>query len=161
MSMIGNLLMISNGQLQQLIGEPSLVEDYIYAERKEDKFLNLDKSWHAIHFILNGNNYEGQGPLAMVFFGGEEIGEDHGYGLVRYLTTDQVKQVSLSLSEISHENFSQKYDPQAMDAASIYPNVWERDSAEGLKYIVPFFQDLKKFYNEAALRDQAVLIYIN
>ncbi len=161
MSMIGNLLMVSNQQLQQFLNEPSLVENYIYAEQKQEQYLDLDKAWHAIHFMLNGNAYEGQGALALAFFGGEEIGEDVGYGPARYLTVEQVRQVSESLSQISHEVFSQKYDPVAMDESSVYPNIWEREGEEGLHYILPFFDDLKKFYQEAALRDQAVLIYLN
>ncbi len=38
--------------------------------------------------------------------------------------------------------------------------MWDEDSEEGLQYILPYFQDLKQFYQEAALRNQAVLIYI-
>lgn len=159
MSMIGNLLMISEQNLQQLLDDPSLIEGYIFVGQDSDQFLDLDKSWHAIHFMLNGHVYEGD--LAMVFFGGEEIGEDLGYGAVRYLTPGQVKHVAEVISKINDEAFSRKYDPQTMDQVGIYPDVWEIDGADGLEYVLPYFQDLKVFYQNAVLRNQAVLIYIN
>ncbi|WP_151960815.1 YfbM family protein [Acinetobacter bereziniae] len=162
MSMIGNLLSISTQQLEDFIQSPNLLEAYVYGDQKDQKSqtLDLDKTWHAIHFILNGDAYGGQGPLAMVFFGGKEIGEDLGIGPARYLTAEQVKQVANSVEQVSDHQFSKQYDIEALDQADIYPNMWDEDSEEGLQYILPYFQDLKQFYQEAALRNQAVLIYI-
>lgn len=160
--MIGHLISISEKQLQQFIEKPNLIEAYIHTvQNQSNRYLDLDKSWHAIHFMLNGNDYEGQGALASVFFGGEELKVDMGYGPVRYLTIGEVKQVSDKLSLISDDAFCRKYEPVAMDDASIYPNIWEQDGEDGLQYILPYYQDLKVFYREAALRDEAVLIYLS
>ncbi|MBP2543926.1 YfbM family protein [Acinetobacter guillouiae] len=163
MSMIGNLLSISTQQLEHFIQSPNLLEAYVYSDQKDQQSqaLDLDKAWHAIHFILNGDSYGEQGPLAKVFFGGEEIGEDLGIGPARYLTAEQVKQVVTAIEQVSDHQFSSQYDIEALDQADIYPNMWDEDSEEGLKYILPYFQDLKKFYQEAAFRNQAVLIYIH
>jgi hypothetical protein len=163
MSMIGNLLSISAPQLEQFIQSPSLLEAYVYGNEKDphSQALDLDKTWHAIHFVLNGDAYGGQGALAMVFFGGEEIGEDLGIGPARYLTVEQVKQVAEEIEKINDAQFTAQYDLDALDQADIYPNMWDEDSEEGLEYLLPYFQDLKQFYQETALRNQAVLIYIH
>lgn len=61
---------------------------------------------------------------------------------------------------MSNRQFTVQYDLDALDEADIYPNTWDEDSEQGLNYILLYFQDLKQFYQEVALRHQAVLIYI-
>jgi uncharacterized protein DUF1877 len=42
--------------------------------------LSLEKSWHALHYLLTGTAEQAPPPLGNVIMGGEEIGEDRDYG---------------------------------------------------------------------------------
>jgi hypothetical protein len=163
MSMIGNLLAVSAEQLAAIVQQPSLVEALVYPEDGAEKanHLDIDKSWHAIHYMLNGDAWEGEEPFFLVVLGGEEIGEDVGYGPARYLKPDQVKAVASALSSLDLQDFSHRFDPSAMDAAEIYPQSWGEGGSEEREYLLDYFKQLSSFYQSAAQRNDAVLLYLN
>ena len=161
--MIGNLVALSPERLRSLIDEPDSVEEFLYPEdgdAEPDNHLDLDKAWHAIHFTLNGKVWEGEEPLFLTILGGEEIGEDIGYGPARYLLPDQVRVVAQALSSITPDDFATKFDPSALAAAEVYPEIWD-EGAEALEYVQSFYNDLRNFYIAASERNDSVLIYLN
>ena len=164
MSMIGNVVAVLPEQLQSFIEDPELIEAFLYPEdgdAEPDWHVDLDKAWHAIHFTLNGKTWEGEGPLFLAVLGGEEVGEDIGYGPARYLVPEHVKAVSAALSAVTPEVFGDQFNPSALAAAEIYPDVWDREGGDGLEYVQPFYIALRNFYMAAAERGDAVLIYLN
>ena len=76
LSVVGYLKQIKPEVLSSLLEGMGKAQDYIYDEDMES--LYLDKSWHAIHFILNGKAWGGEEPLAHVILGGTAISEDYG-----------------------------------------------------------------------------------
>src|SRR5262245_49739364 len=105
MSMIGNYRRLSLSELSQLLTTPESISDFLYSETQEsastDRELDIDKVWHAIHFLLCGSTWEGSYPLACVVMGGETIGTvDVGYGPTRYLMPQQVNDVANALENI-------------------------------------------------------------
>ena len=163
MSMIGNFIAIDSAALACLVADPERIASFIYpggADLAPDH-LDMDKAWHAIHFILNGRVWEGDGALGLVILGGEEIGEDIGYGPARYLTPDQVSDVATALSKVSSDDVTQRFDPAALDEAEIYPQTWARDDREGLSYVLHYYDKLVSFYRNAATRGDAVLLFIS
>lgn len=164
MSMIGNFVAVSPKRLAELIADPDSIGSFLYpddGDSEPENFLDVDKAWHAIHYTLNGKAWEGEPPLGWTVVGGTEIGEDVGYGPARYLTTDQVKAVAEALSTIDAEEFSTRFDPKALGAAEIYPEIWGRDDSEGLEFVLNYYNELRTFYLAAAERGDAALLYIN
>ena len=164
MSMIGNFVVVPPRQLDALIADPELIPPLLYPEEGDAEPINhldIDKAWHAIHYTLNGSAWEGEAPLFLVILGGREIGEDVGYGPARYLTSTEVVDVAAALATIGPERFAARFDPVAMDAAEVYPQIWQRDGAEGLAYVQDYYAQLSSFYRTAAERGDAVLIYLN
>jgi len=161
--MIGNFVAIPSSQLTALIAEPDLVESVLYPEDGTEpaNYLDVDKSWHAIHYTLNGKTWEGEEPLSLVVLGGVEIGEDVGYGPARYLRPEQVQTIAGALSAVTPQNFATQFNPAAMDAAEVYPQIWASDGAEGLEYVLHYYTQLSSFYQAAAERGDAVLVYLN
>ncbi len=162
--MIGNLVAVPPKQLDAFIADPDLVAPFLYPEDGDAEpanHLDIDKAWHAIHYTLNGKTWEGEEPLFLTILGGEEIGEDVGYGPARYLIPAQVQAVASALSAVDADQFSKRFDPAAMDSAEIYPQIWQRDGAEGLEYVTHHYAHLSSFYRAAAERGDAVLIYLN
>src|SRR5438552_527714 len=62
MSMIGNYLRLSPAGLAELRANPASVMDLLYPENgdRPPRHLDIDKAWHAIHFLLNGQTWEGR-----------------------------------------------------------------------------------------------------
>ena len=159
MSMIAGLAPISAAKLEALSGDPESILDESYPNSKSS--IDLDKAWHGIHWLLTGDAWGGEPPLALAIVGGEDIGPDLGYGPARFVTPSGVQAVAAALAGLTDEDLSSRYDPQAMDAQQIYPTVWERDGKEGLDYLVHYFRILARFYADAAQRGDAVLQWIS
>ncbi|OGF66391.1 MAG: hypothetical protein A2Y62_12525 [Candidatus Fischerbacteria bacterium RBG_13_37_8] len=124
--------------------------------------LNLDKTWHALHYLLSGNSEADETPLGKLIMGGKEIGEDLGYGPAHYLTSDEVKKCSDALQKISSNEIKHRFDPNTLQKADIYPNIWNEElTKEHLDYLLEYFDALKKYYKEAASQQNAMLIYFD
>jgi hypothetical protein len=118
--------------------------------------LDLEKSWHVLHYLLTGSASEAPAPLGNAILGGSEIGDDLGYGPSRFLTPEQVREVSSALSSISKEDLANRFDLEAMMAANIYP---VRDESE-LGLAQEYFGELSRFYAAAAAAGNAMLLYL-
>ncbi|TBL78914.1 DUF1877 family protein [Paenibacillus thalictri] len=54
MGVVGVLKHVETSKLEELIKNDEIINDYIYGDTEELDSLYLDKSWHAVHFILHG-----------------------------------------------------------------------------------------------------------
>jgi len=120
--------------------------------------VNLQKSWHCLHFLLTGRAEGPDGtPLGDAILGGAEIGgeeTDTGYGPPRALSANRVKSVAEALNAFPIDQKMQHFDSQAADKAGIYV---PQHGAEELK---EYFVNLRNFYDDAARRGNAVLLWI-
>lgn len=163
MSMIAGLAPLSPSQLDALRADPDGAGALCYPEdaTAHARNIDLDKAWHGIHFLLTSQAWDkGDGPQGLAILGGEDIGDDQGYGPARVVTPPQVAAVAAALSTLTDEELARRYDPQAMDDQQIYPTIWTRDGDEGLAYLLHHFHALERFYAEAAARGDAVLQWI-
>jgi hypothetical protein len=118
--------------------------------------LNLEKSWHVLHYLLTGKPEEAPPPLGNAILGGKEIGPDLGYGPARFLDPDEVRDVASALSTITSDDLAQRFDLQTMIAANIYPL---REESE-LQMAQEYFPHLSRYYSEAAAAGNAMLLYV-
>ncbi|MEW5821715.1 MAG: YfbM family protein [Cyanobacteriota bacterium] len=124
--------------------------------------MDLDKSWHALHFIFTDTAWAGNFPENFLLLGGKEIGsEDVGYGPARGLKSSEVIEVNSFLNGIDEIYLESKFDPHKLTAADIYPNIFTTDDNEPLKYTISYFSTLKKFIAKAAKNNKALIIYMN
>jgi hypothetical protein len=119
--------------------------------------LSLEKSWHTLHYLLTGSAVEARPPLGNAILGGEEIGPDAGYGPARFLDASEVHEVAAALAKVSREELSRRFDLKAMTAAQVYACNDSNDLALALDY----FDQLVSYYQDAASRDNAMLLYID
>ena len=158
--MIGNLLAVTQEELDSLYENPESISEILY-ETHQDDVVDLDKSWQVIHFMLTGFPYEGMPPLCHAIFGQEPIGEeDVGYGPALGTSSKVVSAISDALSKISEDEFCKMFNPESIAKADIYPQIWSEDGILE-EYIVPKFRELKSFYAEAAANNHAVITFIN
>lgn len=163
MSMIGNYRCLTEGELRALLEEPATITEILYNEETQNETenqLDIDKTWRAIHYLLNGTAWGGKEPLANAVLGGLPVGEeDVGYGPARYLWPTQVAETSKALQSISSEQLWSRFNAAAMKKAEIYPEFEGGD--EDKEYICGNFENIKSFFAAAASRGDAMLLYLN
>jgi len=133
MGMIGKLYLVSAEAAEQLVDDPTgvlallgLDDDFDYdvddeSDQESDDKLDLGKSWHGLHFLLNGSASDGEPPLNFLVAGGEEIGIDLGSGQVRIFDAAAVKRIDAALGNLSRDELLGRLDPEAFDDAGVYP----------------------------------------
>jgi hypothetical protein len=163
MGMTGNLIRISNDELNSFLQESALLEKKIYGEENINN-ADLDKAWCGIFYLLTGCEMaefnEAQAPLSYTLFSEQLVDEDQnlGYGPAHYVTPAQVKEVHAALLQIPVASLLEKYDAEDMNDADIYPQAWDDD---GREYIAEHFRIMKDFYQQAAENNEAVITYIS
>ena len=147
--------------------------------------LDLDKSWHLLHFLLTGDPLGGSPPLKDAIIGGTEIGPDLGSGPARVLTPEQVRAVADALAGVREADLRSRYIPDALEAAKMYPGMWKpiappvrgglfrrgrpngpevtahsKELAEFLDFAMENFRALGPFYAAAARDGDAMLLLV-
>jgi Domain of unknown function (DUF1877) len=91
-------------------------------------------------------------------FGGYEIGEDRGYGPVRYFAPALVAEIGGALQSPDLEGkLRARFDPPTMTELGVYPGVWERDDRD---WLIKAFRTLRDFYVGASEAEHAVVTLI-
>jgi len=163
MGMAGCFAAADKKTLAALRNDPSQIEEFLFPNDGDDvpeNYADVDKAWHGIHYMLTGSAVEGEGSLALAVLGGEEVGDDVGYGAARFLTPEQVKAVSAALQELGPESFASRFNAQAMEDADIYPKIWVRDGADALDYVLENYREMVAFYLAAAERGDGAILWL-
>jgi hypothetical protein len=124
--MIGNFLLVSDEALQATLASPESIHALLRAgyDRGPDSFVDVDKAWHCLHFLLTGTAWDGEPPLNFVAGGGTPVGdEDVGYGPARAFPSAELRSIADALDRIDRDDLSRRFDGARMDALEIYPNV--------------------------------------
>jgi len=166
MSMIGWLAAVDERAQEELRRDPDRFRDRLdwwdETGNRLPHMISLGKMWQALHFMLTGVPWAGEGPLSHAVMSGEAVGIDFGYGPVGFLKPTLVRAVSAALADLDVEVFKSRFSPAAMEAEMIYPNgIWERDKARLPDELVHYFKLLGTFYRDAASRGDGVLLWIS
>ena len=140
---------------RQILEDPEQLDELLDSDDDENS-VDIDKAWHALHWLLNDNGHPTDDSLSETIFGGESIGEDLGYGPGRLLPADRVRAVARALGQIELNSLRTRMDARAMESAEIYPMIWDEDDVFD-SYLAPAYERLRKFYAAAAAADQAVI----
>lgn len=162
MSMIGNFFKADDEMVQKM--RQGTTEDIIYNDAYDENMIDIDKTWHAIHFILSGDAYESDedNVLSKLILGGTPINEeDLGYGPALLLDKNLVKQIAEALHAWDETLFREKFDFNNMIANEIYPIIDGEDENDFYNYVWDYFINLKTFIIEAAEEGQNVITFIN
>ncbi len=153
----------SRGLLTRLLGRRAEVPPLELSE-DEGELLDLDKSWHGIHFLLTETAWEGEAPLNFVVGGGTEIaGQDVGYGPARAFRSDEVRIISQALERVSTEELCARFDPDAMRAAEVYPDIWESPSVDDgpLLFLTQHLEDLRGALRTLVARQRGLVVTLS
>jgi len=167
MSMIGIFIPLTAQELEKYVADSTLfdlmLDDALDEERNPD-WLDIHKWWDALSFLLTGVGPDeiakAAPPLSWTIFGAHVLDPDQdlGYGPASYLTPPEVKELAAALSGISVSQLKANYDSAKMNELELYPNNWDD---EDINFLLPYFEQLKKFYAKAAANNQAVITYLS
>lgn len=125
---------------------------------KVPKGLELEKSWHCLHFLLSGKVWEaGETPIEQAILGGAEIPDlvgVMGYGPVRFFEPTDVRKIATALETYPIEQKAKAFDQDAAATAKVY---CPKHSPEELVY---YFNLVKNYYREAVSKGHAMLIWV-
>ncbi|MEZ6243211.1 MAG: YfbM family protein [Phycisphaerales bacterium] len=122
--------------------------------------LDLEKSWHAVHFLLTAS-LEGSGSiLDFLVDGGEEIGDDTGYGPPRAFRADEVAQIARAMGAIDIPDLQSRFQPAEMNTIGIYPMVWDEPADELFEWLSDSFARLRAYLLDAAANGRGILVAI-
>lgn len=126
--------------------------------------IDLDKSWHALHFLYTGSEWEGSPPESFLLNGGQTIGDvDVGYGPARATTSAEVVQANDFLGTFDNQRLEAAYDPKKLSKAEIYPDIWTRESDDDdpLTYVREYHEILSNFVQQTVDKSLGLVIYIS
>lgn len=167
MGMIGNLLRVTEAELENYLEDSSLLETRVFNDEpgtEDDKLVDIDKSWDGILFLLTGQSITSNPghPLVKVLFSGQLIDEnqDLGYGPAHYLTPSQVADLNNAISIITTADLMQKYNPGQMIASNVYPVIWDEGN-DAFDYLATYFTLLQEVFAEATKNAEAIITFLN
>lgn len=120
----------------------------------------LEKAWHGLHFVFTGRADEAPAPFGYLLSGGEEMGEDLGYGPARYLTHAEVGRFRDVLLAINEQELDRRFDLAALEQNDIYPGCWDEDRDELLEEYTEYFAQLKADLGRTIDSGEGLLIVI-
>jgi hypothetical protein len=153
------IMRLSKAQLDRVLADHNYFWTLREQWRDTDHCIDIDKTWHAIHYIFTNRAWGGSAPAKWIIEGDTPIPElDGGYGSACYLTPAQVSEVNDLL--VSEEELRKRYNPRQLDAADIYPHTWYRDSDSEFEYLVYHYKNLRTLYQKAAEAKEYVIMFI-
>lgn len=167
MSMIGKFRVSDDGEIQAFLANPDgfeealFPEDDVEIERDVQIELDIDKAWHAIHFLLCGHPWEGKPPLDFIVSGGIPVSEDLGYGPARAFSSSELSEIAVALDPITSEELKSRFSAAAFNEHEIYPDIWDEPESEILdRYVLEHFDRMKRFLQKANAEGKALIVYL-
>jgi hypothetical protein len=127
----------------------------------EVEHFDIDKAWAGLHFLLTGTEDGGEPPLNALLVGGETVESDDLESGARLFTSAQVRALDSALGAVDRQVLLQRYDPAAMTALGLYPQIWDRadERSANFDYLLYHFKALKEFVAKAANSGLGLAIY--
>jgi hypothetical protein len=130
-----------------------------------DDVLDLEKSWHGLHFLFTGSAQETQLPNGFLISGGMDLETEDDDSVPRLLDVDQVREIDAFLQSLSRDELTRRYDARRMTEIEIYPDViWMRETDgdySALDHLLDAFDELRAFIAAARERGEAVVVGVS
>jgi hypothetical protein len=112
------------------------------------------------HFVFTGQAQGGTPPASLLLEGGEEIGDDLGYGPARLLDPAATAAFAGFVGALTVDELKRRLDGVRMAALSIYP-AFDADAADEYGDDVEhYFPQLRDHFAAAAKAGEATLVWL-
>lgn len=167
MSLIGHVYLLSQERLQALLAEPSTVTAVIDGAYNDpgQGFVDLDKAWNALHYLLTGSARDGEGPLAFLLKGGTAVGdEDLGHGPARVFHPPEVAAICDALADVAQHKLMPRFDLKKFEKLELYPGRWSEVNVRSeydLGYYFGPLEQLKSVTRRAKHESLGMIVWIS
>jgi hypothetical protein len=154
-------------RLQALLTDPSAVLSVIDGAYNDPAqgFVDLDKAWNALHYLLTGSARDGEGPLAFLLKGGTKVGdEDLGHGPARVFQPHEVAAIADALADVSQIKLMPRFDLKKFALLDLYPGRWSEVNVRSdydLGYYFGPLEQLKSVTRRAKLEGLGMIVWIS
>lgn len=167
MSLIGHVYLLPADEAAALLAHPSGVFGVIDGAYNApgQGFVDLDKAWNCLHYLLTGSAREGQGPLAFLLRGGTPIGDEDldGMGPPRVFTPAEVAAIADALAPVTRQTLLPRLDPKRLEKLDVYPGRWSElnlRSEYELGYYFGPFEELKRVLERGKAEGMGMIVWI-
>lgn len=119
--------------------------------------VSLDKTWHALHFLVSGTAGEGSAP-GQFLLGGTQLAETSEH--CKLHPHAAVAAFAGVLEAVSDDELLARLDGERMRELDIYPGHWGRDEAFDRAFLLEHLRPLRAFIARHAEEGHAVLVTI-
>jgi len=130
-----------------------------------EKPLDLHKSWHLLHYLFTGEVGPAGSPAGMLM-GGEELGEDIGYGPPRLHDAEGTRAFGAFLKQLTPEKLTARLNLEEMQRAGVYaipmpPRAGEKELSQLHKEARIYFEPLRDYVLNMATRNNGLLTWLS
>lgn len=162
MSMSVKLFTVAPAEIERLGHEREEVIAFVNEFGEAAAYLcDLAHMWQALDYLLSG--CEGGGPRRWAIYGRHVLRRvDLGYGFPKYLTSDEVTEMTWTLGLYPKEALRAQFDLERMAAAKVYGygDATAHDPETEWERLYDLFLELGSFYENAAGEKLAVVSYL-
>jgi hypothetical protein len=137
-------------------------EQILGGVREEGDEVDLDKSWHLLHFLLTGSAAGTEAPESTLLQDWPEIGDVQiGWGRAWAIHSGAIRRFDEALKQIRDEDLFERFDPAEMTRQDVYlGDAFEGDEKAGCEYVLEYLLILRTFVSEAARRGCGAIGYL-
>jgi hypothetical protein len=168
MSLIGHVYLLTDEKIQALLAEPARVYEVVDAAYNEpgQGFVDLDKAWHCLHFLLTGSAQGGSTPQSFLLQGGTPVGEEElgGFGPARVFRPLEAAAIADALAPITDQQLLSRFDLKKLEKLDVYPGRWSELNPRSdyeLGYYLGPFQELKRVTARAKAERLGLIVWIS
>lgn len=148
----------SEQQLADIEAVPDRLFDLLYPTEPKYEELNIDKSWHALHYVLCGSVVPGDTLLSMAVFGQNEIDCEMDYGKPRSTHPDDIPAVLSQLNEFDLSSAIQALDLDSTQLDDIY--LGQEILSGNVTELQQTFDELKRIYAKAHAQHCGLVMHL-
>src|SRR5688572_17439045 len=158
LSMVTLIYAPTGDEVRPVLADVEARRHFFSTRNQTTPVLDLDKTWHGLHYLLTGSAWEGEGPTAFLVEGGELMGV--GVRSARVFWPNEVEAIHSALAAVTPDELRRRFDPQAMMREEVYPQIWDRDPKQDdtLGELVLYFAKLKEFVANAHAQARCIVV---
>jgi uncharacterized protein DUF1877 len=168
MSLIGHVYLLSHAKIRALLEQPADVFGVIDGAYNDpgQGFVDLDKAWQCLHYLLTGTPRDDVGPLSFLIHGGAPVGDEDlgGFGPARVFGPTELAAISEALAPVTRHTLLPRFDLKKLEKLDVYPGRWSElnlRSEYELGYYFGPFEELKRVIERGKLEGLGMVVWIS
>jgi hypothetical protein len=130
--------------------------------REEGDEIDLDKSWHLLHFLLAGSADGTEAPESTLLQDWPQIGDvEVGWGRAWAIDSEGIRRFDTALTQVREDELFARFDTAEMTRQDVYlGDTFEGDERSGCEYVLEYLLILRTFVSETARRGCGAIGYL-